>query len=155
MSTQVFLLQYLLRWLQSSNALKCLSKEGAFKPEAGASRSTGAYTTQFQGSCGHRTLARALEPPFVIRKAASLKGFSGMPPKYMTEHPPSLGAVSETSYRNFLKRGSGVEQVITSLLEALASEMGKCLRWQQKWQLKVPWISARNPNRAGAGGGGG
>ncbi|CAE7661943.1 ILA [Symbiodinium sp. CCMP2592] len=56
----VFLLQYLLRWLQSSNALKSLSKEGAFKPE-----------------------------------------------------------------------------VITSLLEALASEMGKCLRWQQKWQLKA------------------
>ncbi|CAE7449785.1 kdelr2 [Symbiodinium natans] len=56
----VFLLQYLLRWLQSSNALKSISKEGAFKPE-----------------------------------------------------------------------------VITSLLETLAAEMGKCLRWQQRWQLKA------------------
>ena len=34
--SKVLMLQYLLRWLQSSNAAKSLSKEGAFKAEVHA-----------------------------------------------------------------------------------------------------------------------
>ena len=64
------MLQYLLRWLQSSNAKKCLSKEGAFKAEAPCWHKLGGPEPRGSISCGASLASK--HPPSSMQPWGSL-----------------------------------------------------------------------------------